>query len=136
MSSNDESVVIDFDKKIENNPEKLKSYKISIGKYYTGPFASPKGNPDFGLFPIIAKYIFLILALYFVINKNYKYTIYILLCYMIGCILNGYRFSYISVISIEGEDHQFIESVTRDNIIGASLSFIAIIYILFKKYKK
>jgi hypothetical protein len=69
-------------------------------------------------------------------NKNYTYTIYILLCYMIGCTLNGYRFSYVSVLSIEGEDHKFIESITRDNIIGASLSFIAIIYILFKKYKK
>jgi hypothetical protein len=115
--------------------EKLKAYKIENGTFYTGPFATPRGNPHFGNIPIITKYIFLIIAIYYAIKKNYKYTLYALILYMIGCILNGVRFFYVNLLAEKGEDSHFLNSTVNDNIIGAVLAFIAILYILFKKNK-
>lgn len=120
----------------EKDFEKLKAYKIDNGTFYTGPFSTPRGNPDFGLIPLITKYIFLISAVYYSIIKNYTYTIYALIFYMIGCILNGIRFYYVNLLADKGEDSKFIISTVNDNIIGAVLSFIAILYILLKKNKK
>jgi len=130
--------------KTENNPkihygesepdwEKLKAYKIANGTFYTGPLATARGNPDFGLIPLITKYIFLFAAVYYAIIKNYKYTIYALFCYMVGCILNGIRFFYVNTLAGGGEDSKFLLSTVNDNTIGGILAFIAILYILFKK---
>ena len=113
--------------------EKLKAYKIDNGTFYTGPFATERGNPDFGLIPVITKYFFLSIATYYAIIKNYKYTIYVLIFYMIGCILNGIRFYYVNLLADTGEDSKFLMSTVRDNVIGAILAFIAIAYILLKK---
>jgi hypothetical protein len=113
--------------------EKLKAYKIANGTFYTGSFATPRGNPHFGLVPIITKYIFLIIAVYYSIRQNYKYTTYALLFYMLGCILNGIRFYYVNTLAGGGEDSKFLLSTVDDNITGAVLAFIAILYIFFKK---
>lgn len=117
----------------EKDWEKLKAYKIENGTFYTGPFSTARGNPDFGLIPIITKYIFLSVAVYYAIIKNYKYTVYALLCYMLGCILNGIRFYYVNTLAGKGEDSNFLLTTVDDNIAGAVLAFIAILYILFKK---
>jgi hypothetical protein len=117
----------------EKDWEKLKAYKISNGTFYTGPFATARGNPNFGHIPLITKYLFLCIAVYFAVIKNYKYTIYALICYMIGCILNGIRFYYVNTLAGGGEDSQFLISTVHDNITGGVLAFIAIAYILFKK---
>jgi hypothetical protein len=113
--------------------EKLKAYKIANGTFYTGPFATIRGNPDFGLVPIVTKYIFLVAAIYYAITKNYKYTIYALLFYMLGCILNGIRFFYVNTLAGGGEDSKFLISTVHDNITGAVLAFIAILYIFLKR---
>lgn len=113
--------------------EKIKAFKISNGTFYDGPFATPRGNPNFGLIPIITKYFFLIIAIVYAIRKNYKYTMYALIFYAIGCILNGIRFYYINLLAEKGEDSQFMYSTANDNAIGAVLAFIAILYILLKK---
>jgi hypothetical protein len=113
--------------------EKLKAYKIANGTFYSGSFATPRGNPHFGLVPIITKYIFLIIAVYYSIRQNYKYTTYALLFYMLGCILNGIRFYYVNTLAGGGEDSKFLLSTVDDNILGAVLAAIAILYIFFKK---
>jgi hypothetical protein len=112
---------------------KLKAHKIATGNFYTGPFATARGNPDFGKIPLITKYLFLIVTIYFIINKNYKYTIYALLCYCVGSILNAIRFYYVDSLASTGEDYKYLKSVVTDNIIGATLAFLGIIYIFFKK---
>jgi len=117
----------------EQDWEKLKAFKIANGTLYTGSFATPRGNPHFGLVPLITKYIFLVAAVYYAIIKNYKYTIYALLFYMLGCILNGIRFYYVNTLAGGGEDSKFLLSTVDDNIAGAVLAFIAILYIFFKK---
>ena len=119
----------------ESEPDwnKLKAYKIANGTFYTGSFATPRGNPDFGLVPIITKYIFLVAAVYYAIIKNYKYTIYALLFYMLGCILNGIRFFYVNTLAGGGDDSKFLLNTVNDNVIGAILAAIAILYIFFKK---
>jgi hypothetical protein len=119
-----------------NDLEKLKQYKISHGTFYTGPFATSRGNPDFGHIPVISKYFFLIIVVYYAIYKNYKYTIYALMIYLLGCVLNGIRFHYINTLSPGGDDHKFLVSTVHDNMIGAFLSFIAIIYILLSSINK
>lgn len=113
--------------------EKLKAHKIATGTFYTGPFATERGNPNFGKIPIVTKYLFLIVILYFIINRNYKYTIYALICYCIGSILNAIRFYYVDSLAKTGEDFVFLNSVVNDNIIGATLAFLGIIYIFLKK---
>jgi hypothetical protein len=117
----------------EKDWEKLKAYKIKNGTFYEGPFATARGNPNYGHFPLITKYLFLCIAVYFAVIKNYKYTIYALICYMIGCILNGIRFFYVNAMAGGGEDSQFLMSTVHDNIAGAILAFIAILYILLKR---
>jgi len=114
--------------------EKLKKYKISMGEFYTGPFATARGNPNFGLVPLITKYLFLSYALYYAITKNYKYTIYACMLYAVGCLLNGIRFYYINSLSEYGEDHTYLKTTVDDNIVGGSLAMLAIFYILYKKY--
>jgi hypothetical protein len=113
--------------------EKLKAFKIANGTLYTGFFATPRGNPDFGLVPLITKYIFLVAAVYYAIIKNYKYTIYALLFYMLGCILNGIRFYYVNTLAGGGDDSKFLLNTVNDNVIGGILAAIAILYIFFKK---
>ena len=117
----------------ETDWEKLKAFKIANGTFYTGPFATPRGNPDFGLIPLITKYIFVVAAVYYAIIKNYKYTIYALLFYMLGCILNGIRFFYVNTLAGGGEDSKFLLNTVNDNVIGGILAAIAILYIFFKK---
>jgi hypothetical protein len=119
----------------ESEPDwnKLKAYKIANGTFYTGSFATPRGNPDFGLVPIITKYIFLVAAVYYAIIKNYKYTTYALLFYMLGCILNGIRFFYVNTLAGGGDDSKFLLNTVNDNVIGAILAAIAILYIFFKR---
>lgn len=117
----------------EKDWKKLKAYKIANGTFYNGPFATTRGNPNFGLVPFITKYLFLFIAVYFVVIKNYKYTIYALICYMIGCVLNGIRFYYVNTLAGGGEDSNFLLSTVDDNIVGAILATIAILYIFFKK---
>jgi hypothetical protein len=128
---------------IENEPlvngessdswRKLKAHKLSRGTYYKGPFASERGNPRFGVLPNLFKYIFIFYALHYIISNNYKYSIYVILCYSIGCILNGIRFYYVNALADEGEDARFLSFVVYDNILGATIGLIAILYILFKK---
>jgi hypothetical protein len=113
--------------------EKIKKYKMSIGKFYTGPFATSRGNPDFGIFPLISKYIFISYALYYSVSKNYKYVALVAFIYFIGCILNGVRFYYIDTLTEYGEDDEFLKTIVNDNIIGGVLSLIAVLYVLFKK---
>jgi hypothetical protein len=117
----------------EKDWEKLKAYKIKNGTFYEGPFATARGNPNFGLVPLITKYLFLAIAIYFAIIKNYKYTIYALFFYTIGCILNGIRFYYVNTMAGGGEDSQFLMSTVHDNVAGAILASIAILYILLKR---
>lgn len=117
----------------ETDWEKLKAFKIANGTLYTGFFATPRGNPDFGLIPLITKYIFLVAAVYYAIIKNYKYTIYALLFYMLGCILNGIRFYYVNTLAGGGDDSKFLLNTVNDNVIGGILAAIAILYIFFKK---
>lgn len=117
----------------ETDWEKLKAFKIANGTLYTGFFATPRGNPDFGLIPLITKYIFLFAAVYYAIIKNYKYTIYALLFYMLGCILNGIRFYYVNTLAGGGDDSKFLLNTVNDNVIGGILAAIAILYIFFKK---
>ena len=113
--------------------EKLKKYKISIGKFYTGPFATARGNPNFGHFPLITKYLFLSYALYYAASKNYKYTVLAASIYFIGSMLNGIRFYYIDALSEHGEDEEYLKTTVHDNIIGGIIAFIAVLYVLFKK---
>lgn len=117
----------------EKEWEKIKAYKMDNGTFYTGQFSTSRGNPNFGLVPVLTKYFFLTIATYYAIKKNYKYTIYALIFYMIGCILNGIRFYYVNLLAEKGEDSQFMNSTVNDNIIGAVLAFIACLYILLKK---
>ena len=113
--------------------EKLKKYKLSIGKFYTGPFATARGNPDFGHFPLITKYLFLAFALYYAASKNYKYTVLAASLYFIGSMLNGIRFYYIDALSEYGEDEEYLKSTVHDNLTGGVIALIAVLYILFKK---
>lgn len=113
--------------------EKLKEYKISTDRFYTGPFATARGNPNFGIVPMIGKIIFLVYSIYYVVTKNYKYSIYALIFYTIGSILNGIRFYYVNSLSTEGEDSKFLTSVFYDNLAGAIIGLLAIAYILLKK---
>jgi hypothetical protein len=113
--------------------KKIKKSKIDCGVFYTGPFATARGNPNFGYFPMIAKLIFLIYSLHFIASKNYKYSIYIILLYMIGNILNGIRFYYVNTHVTNGEDEKFINDVVYDNAIGAFIALVTILYILLKK---
>jgi len=113
--------------------EKLKKYKMSVGKFYTGPFATARGNPDFGIFPLIAKYLFLSYALYYAATKNYKYTVLAASIYFIGSMLNGIRFYYIDTLARYGEDGEFLKTTVYDNITGGIISLIAVLYVLFKK---
>ena len=113
--------------------EKLKKYKISIGKFYTGPFASARGNPHFGFFPLITKYLFLSCALYYAVSKNYKYTVLVASIYFVGSMLNGFRFYYIDALSERGEDEDFLKTTVNDNLIGGFIALIAVLYALFKK---
>ena len=116
--------------------QKTKKIIISRGTFYTGPFATARGNPNFGYVPLILKYIFLCYAIYYVVViKKYKYAIIALLCYMIGAILNAIRFYYINALSNKGEDFAFIKSAVTDNLIGVFVSFVAILYILFRPKK-
>ena len=117
----------------EQDWEKLKAFKIANGTLYTGFFATPRGNPDFGLVPLVTKYIFLVAAVYYAIIKNYKYTTYALLFYMLGCILNGIRFYYVNLLAGGGDDSKFLLNTVNDNVIGGILAAIAILYIFFKK---
>jgi hypothetical protein len=110
----------------------LKAYKQSMGTFYTGPFSTARGNPRFGIIPVIGKYIFLIYAFYYIISKNYKYSIYVILLYAIGAILNAIRFYYVNSLSNEGEDSRFLTFVAYDNLFGAFIAFVAIIYCLLK----
>jgi hypothetical protein len=119
----------EFDKDFE----KIKAYKIASGTFYTGPFATARGNPNFGLIPLITKYLLLSGAVYYAIVKNYKYTIYALLFYFIGCILNAIRFFYVNTLAASGEDSQFLIQTANDNLVGALLSGITILFIFFKK---
>jgi len=112
--------------------KKLKAYKQSMGTFYTGPCATARGNPRFGVIPTIGKYIFLIYAFYYIISKNYKYSIYVILLYAIGAILNAIRFYYVNSLSNEGEDSRFLTFVAYDNLFGAFIAFVAIIYCLLK----
>jgi hypothetical protein len=121
----DRETHIDFDK--------LKAYKIKNGTFYTGPFSSPRGNPDFGIVPFLGKYLFLIFSLYYLSSNNYKFTTYATLCYMIGSILNGIRFYYVNPLVNAGEDSKFIMSCAIDNAIGATIAAVALIYIYLKK---
>jgi hypothetical protein len=128
---------------IENEPlvngessdswRKLKAHKLSRGTFYTGPYATERGNPSFGVLPNLFKYIFIFYSLYYIISNNYKYSIYVILCYSIGCILNGIRFYYVNALADEGEDARFLSFVVYDNILGAIIGLIAILYILLKK---
>ena len=113
--------------------EKLKKYKLSIGKFYTGPFATARGNPDFGHFPLITKYLFLAFALYYAASKNYKYTVLAASLYFIGSMLNGIRFYYIDALSEYGEDEEYLKSTVQDNLTGGTIALIAVLYVLFKK---
>jgi len=117
----------------ETDWEKLKAYKIANGTFYTGPFATARGNPHFGFVPLITKYLFLIIATVYSIRQNYKYTIYALLFYMIGCIFNGIRFYYVNTLAGGGEDSQFLIHTMEDNVVGAIFALIAILYIFFKR---
>ena len=112
---------------------KLKAYKIAHGTFYTGPFATSRGNPDFGIFPSLGKWIFILFSIYYMLSKNYKYTIYVMICYMIGSILNGIRFYYVNTLASNGEDEKFLNSIVYDNAMGTIIALITIIYILLKK---
>ena len=115
---------------------KIKTVKISKGTFYTGPFATPRGNPDFGYVPLITKYIFLCSAIYYiVVIKKYKHAMIALLCYMVGSIMNAIRFYYVNTLSDKGEDFKFIRSVVTDNVVGMFVSFVAIVYILLEPKK-
>lgn len=114
--------------------EKTKKYKMLTGTFYTGPFATARGNPNFGYVPMITKYLFLLYAFYYVISKNYKYAIYVAIIYAIGSLLNGIRFYYVNSLVENGEDSIFLNSTVYDNIIGGFISLCAALYILFKKY--
>jgi len=113
--------------------EKLKKYKISTNRFYTGPFATARGNPNFGIVPAIGKLVFLLYSVYYVIKKNYKYSIYALICYTVGSILNGIRFYYVNSLSTEGEDSKFLSLIFYDNLAGALIGLLAILYLLLKK---
>lgn len=112
--------------------EKLKAYKQSTGTFYTGPFATVRGNPGFGIVPTIGKFVFLIYAFYYIISKHYKYSIYVLVLYGVGAILNAIRFYYVNSLSNEGEDSRFLTFVAYDNLAGAFIAFVAVTYILLK----
>jgi hypothetical protein len=128
---------------IENEPlvngessdgwQKLKAYKLSRGTFYNGPYATERGNPSFGVLPNLGKQIFVLYALYYMISNNYKYSIYVILCHTIGCVLNGIRFYYVNALADEGEDARFLSFVVYDNVLGAIIGLIAILYILLKK---
>jgi hypothetical protein len=112
--------------------EKLKAYKQSMGKFYAGPLATARGNPGFGIVPTIGKFVFLIYAFYYIISKHYKYSIYAILLYAVGAILNAIRFYYVNSLSNEGEDSRFLTLVAYDNLAGAFIAFVAASYILLK----
>lgn len=113
--------------------DKLKAYKIAHGTFYTGPFSTPRGNPNFGYIPFLGKYIFLIYCLYFLASNNYRFAPYAIICYIIGSVLNGIRFYYINALTPSGEDAKFLIEVAYGNLIGAIICLLALLYIYFKK---
>jgi len=112
--------------------KKLKAHKIANGTFYSGPFSTPRGNPDFGYVPFLGEYIFLIFSLYFLASNNYRFATYAILCYIVGSILNGIRFYYVNTLTISGDDIKFIKEIVNHNIIGATIASLTLLYIYFK----
>ena len=109
--------------------EKLKAYKIKNGTFYNGPFSTPRGNPEFGVFPFLGKFFFQAFILYYLTRSNYAFATYAIICYIIGCTLNGIRFYYVNTIANAGDDAKFINWVVIDNISGVAISLVALLFI-------
>lgn len=130
QTSNNSNYLVDGETK--EDFEKLKAYKIEHGVFYTGPFSTPRGNPDFGYVPFLGKHIFLILSLYFLASNNYRFATYAIMCYIAGSILNGIRFYYVNILVLSGEDTEFITQIVGDNVFGVIIALVTLLYIYFK----
>ena len=117
--------------------EPTDTVEVSISKtnrrIYKGIFADNRGNPNVNFYGYVLEEIFTLFALYLLATNNFKYSVYFILLFALGSVINAIRFYYVNPL-IEGKsDQHFLTYTVMQNTFNSIISVAAMIYMLFVK---
>jgi len=102
-------------------------------KVYRGFFSDGYGNPNVRFYGYVLEELVPLFGLYLLLAHKYKYTIYFIVLFALGSLINGIRFYYVNPFSEGRSDADFLYYIVAQNVFNFVICAIALLYVLFMK---